>query len=125
VPIDCQQNDFILSHGSIYPFCTILIDNPVRLYWFQTQRLRENILICEYVFGIVCVALFGERGTGQLLILSQVILSLQLSFAVVLLVRRISEKAKMGSLDDGCGVDYDSDDYRVHGYLPVQTFFPA
>jgi manganese transport protein len=39
---------------------------------------------------------FGEHGTAQLLILSQVILSLQLSFAVIPLVRFTSERAKMG-----------------------------
>jgi len=40
--------------------------------------------------------LYGERGTAKLLILSQVILSLQLSFAVFPLVRFTSERAKMG-----------------------------
>jgi manganese transport protein len=40
--------------------------------------------------------LYGESGTAQLLILSQVILSLQLSFAVFPLVMFTSEKAKMG-----------------------------
>ena len=45
---------------------------------------------------VIVAALYGERGTGQLLILSQVILSLQLSFAVVPLVQFTSEKAKMG-----------------------------
>jgi manganese transport protein len=39
---------------------------------------------------------FGEHGTAQLLILSQVILSVQLSFAVFPLVRFTSERAKMG-----------------------------
>ncbi len=39
---------------------------------------------------------FGEHGTAQLLILSQVILSVQLSFAVIPLVRFTSERAKMG-----------------------------
>jgi manganese transport protein len=39
---------------------------------------------------------FGEHGTAQLLILSQVILSLQLSFAVFPLVRFTSERTKMG-----------------------------
>ena len=39
---------------------------------------------------------FGEHGTAQLLILSQVILSLQLSFAVIPLVQFTSERAKMG-----------------------------
>jgi manganese transport protein len=40
---------------------------------------------------------FGESGTAKLLILSQVILSVQLSFAVFPLVRFTSERAKMGS----------------------------
>ena len=39
---------------------------------------------------------FGESGTAKLLILSQVILSLQLSFAVVPLVQFTSDRAKMG-----------------------------
>ena len=39
---------------------------------------------------------FGESGTAKLLILSQVILSLQLSFAVFPLVRFTSDRAKMG-----------------------------
>ena len=46
--------------------------------------------------AIIVVALYGERGTGALLILSQVILSLQLSFAVFPLVMFTSDKAKMG-----------------------------
>ncbi len=40
--------------------------------------------------------LFGENGTARLLILSQVILSLQLSFAVFPLVHFTSDRAKMG-----------------------------
>src|SRR2546430_1220259 len=39
---------------------------------------------------------FGENGTARLLILSQVILSLQLSFAVFPLVQFTSDRAKMG-----------------------------
>jgi manganese transport protein len=46
--------------------------------------------------AIVVVLLYGERGTGPLLILSQVILSLQLPFAVFPLVSFTSDKAKMG-----------------------------
>jgi len=46
--------------------------------------------------AIIVAALYGEQGTGQLLILSQVILSLQLSFAVFPLVQFTSERAKMG-----------------------------
>jgi manganese transport protein len=41
--------------------------------------------------------MYGERGTGQLLILSQVVLSLQLSFAVFPLVKFTSDPHKMGT----------------------------
>ncbi len=45
----------------------------------------------------VTAIFFGESGTAKLLILSQVILSVQLSFAVFPLVRFTSERAKMGA----------------------------
>ena len=48
--------------------------------------------------AIITVALYGEQGTGALLILSQVILSLQLSFAVFPLVSFTSNRDKMGDL---------------------------
>lgn len=51
--------------------------------------------------AVVVTAMYGERGVGSLLILSQVILSLQLAFAVVPLVQFTSEKAKMGELVNG------------------------
>ncbi|HVQ15946.1 MAG TPA: Nramp family divalent metal transporter [Vicinamibacterales bacterium] len=47
--------------------------------------------------AVIVVSLYGERGTGALLILSQVILSLQLPFAVFPLVSFTSNKAKMGA----------------------------
>jgi manganese transport protein len=40
--------------------------------------------------------LYGEHGTAKLLVFSQVLLSLQLSFAVFPLVRFTSEREKMG-----------------------------
>ena len=46
--------------------------------------------------AVIVAALYGERGVGDLLVFSQVILSLQLSFAVIPLVQFTSEKAKMG-----------------------------
>jgi manganese transport protein len=46
--------------------------------------------------AVIVTALYGEKGTGQLLILSQVILSIQLSFAVVPLVKFTSDRNKMG-----------------------------
>ena len=46
--------------------------------------------------AVFVVALYGEQGTGALLILSQVILSLQLSFAVFPLVLFTGDRRKMG-----------------------------
>jgi manganese transport protein len=46
---------------------------------------------------IVVTALYGESGTARLLILSQVILSMQLPFAVIPLVQFVSDRKKMGA----------------------------
>lgn len=46
--------------------------------------------------ALVVALLYGEHGTSELLVLSQVVLSLQLSFAVVPLVLFTNSKAKMG-----------------------------
>ena len=46
--------------------------------------------------AVIVIAILGEHGTGNLLILSQVILSLQLPFAVVPLVKFTSSRIKMG-----------------------------
>ena len=46
--------------------------------------------------AVVVIWLYGEKGTGQLLLLSQVVLSVQLSFAVIPLIQFTSDKAKMG-----------------------------
>jgi manganese transport protein len=50
---------------------------------------------------IIVVALTGERGTEKLLLLSQVILSLQLSFAVVPLVIFTGSRKRMGTFVNG------------------------
>ncbi len=46
--------------------------------------------------AVIVVVLYGDRGTGALLILSQVVLSLQLPFAVFPLVAFTSDRRKMG-----------------------------
>jgi manganese transport protein len=46
--------------------------------------------------AVIVTIWFGEKGTGQLLILSQVVLSLQLPFAVVPLVMFTASRPKMG-----------------------------
>jgi manganese transport protein len=45
---------------------------------------------------LVITALYGSQGTGRLLVFSQVILSMQLPFAVIPLVQFVSDKKKMG-----------------------------
>lgn len=58
------------------------------------RRLITRLL--AIVPAVIVTALLGESGTARLLILSQVILSLVLSFAVVPLVMFTSDKLKMG-----------------------------
>jgi len=60
--------------------------------WLR-RLLTRSVAI---VPALVATIYYGESGTAKLLILSQVILSLQLPFAVVPLVRFTSDKAKMG-----------------------------
>ena len=62
-----------------------------------TPWLRRLITrVIAIVPAIIAVGFYGTRGTAKLLIFSQVILSLQLSFAVVPLVLFTSDRAKMG-----------------------------
>ena len=58
------------------------------------RRLLTRLI--AIVPAIIVASIYGEKGVGQLLILSQVILSLQLSFAVVPLVKFTGDKLKMG-----------------------------
>lgn len=50
---------------------------------------------------VVVTAIYGERGTSDLLVFSQVALSLQLPFAVVPLVMFVTDRGKMGRLAIG------------------------
>jgi manganese transport protein len=58
------------------------------------RRLVTRLI--AIVPAVIVIGIYGEAGTGPLLILSQVILSLQLPFAVFPLVMFTSDKAKMG-----------------------------
>jgi manganese transport protein len=58
------------------------------------RRLVTRLI--AIVPAVAVAALYGESGTAKLLVLSQVILSLQLPFAVVPLVRFTSDRALMG-----------------------------
>jgi manganese transport protein len=48
--------------------------------------------------AIIAIAVYGGSGTGKLLILSQVVLSMQLPFAIVPLVMFTADRRKMGAL---------------------------
>ncbi len=76
---------------------------------------------------IIVVALNGERGTEKLLILSQVILSMQLSFAVIPLVIFTGDRTKMGEFVNPQWMKVLSWSTAVviaglNGWLLVQTF---
>ena len=58
------------------------------------RRLITRLL--AIVPAVIVTAIYGSRGTANLLILSQVVLSMQLSFAVFPLVLFTSDKRKMG-----------------------------
>ena len=59
------------------------------------RRLITRLI--AIVPAIIVVYIYGERGTGPLIILSQVVLSLQLPFAVFPLVMFTSDPHKMGA----------------------------
>lgn len=58
------------------------------------RRLATRLV--AIVPAVIVTLLYGESGTAKLLILSQVILSLQLPFAIVPLILFTSDKRKMG-----------------------------
>jgi manganese transport protein len=65
----------------------------VRLRPWLRRLITRGLAI---VPAVIVTALYGQHGTASLLVLSQVVLSLQLSFAVVPLVQFTSSRAMMG-----------------------------
>ena len=65
----------------------------LRLQNWARRLLTRGIAIVPV---IVVTAIYGERGTADLLVFSQVVLSMQLPFAVIPLVRFVSDRRKMG-----------------------------
>src|SRR5216110_1422764 len=59
------------------------------------RRLITRLI--AIVPAVIVTAVYGASGTTRLLVLSQVILSMQLSFAVIPLVMFTSDRAKMGA----------------------------
>jgi manganese transport protein len=67
----------------------------IRLPAWARRLATRTIAIVPAVFAIV---LYGDSGTGRLLILSQVLLSMQLPFAIIPLVLFTASRRKMGAL---------------------------
>ncbi|WP_316219307.1 Nramp family divalent metal transporter [Bradyrhizobium sp. SZCCHNR2026] len=68
------------------------------LHWRIAPWLRRLITRTIAIVPAVVVTIWaGEKATGQLLIVSQVVLSLQLPFAIVPLVLITASRAKMGA----------------------------
>jgi manganese transport protein len=65
----------------------------LRLPSWARRLVTRGIAIVPVV---IVTALYGERGTADLLVFSQVVLSMQLPFAVIPLVRFVSDKRTMG-----------------------------
>ena len=65
----------------------------IRLRPWVRRLITRSIAI---VPAAIVAIMYGESGTAKLLVLSQVILSMQLSFAVFPLVKFTSDKVKMG-----------------------------
>ena len=67
----------------------------LRIAPWMRRLITRGIAIVPVV---IVTAIYGEQGTARLLVLSQVVLSMQLPFAVIPLVRFVGDKAKMGAL---------------------------
>src|ERR1700744_2692192 len=63
------------------------------------RRLLTRLM--AIVPAIFTILYYGENGLGNLIILSQVVLSLQLGFAVIPLIHFVSDRKKMGDLAIG------------------------
>jgi manganese transport protein len=101
VPIASVLFAFALLASGQNSTLTGTLAGQIVMEGFLQLRLRPWLrrLITRLVAiipAVICAALYGTSGTAKLLILSQVILSLQLSFAVIPLVIFVGDKAKMG-----------------------------
>jgi manganese transport protein len=96
----------------------------IRLRPWVRRLVTRSIAIIP---AVIVAALYGEGGVGRLLILSQVILSLQLSFAVVPLVQFTTDRRKMGRFANHQFLAISAWIVTIviialNGYLLVQTF---
>jgi manganese transport protein len=67
----------------------------LRIPDWARRLLTRGVAVVPAVFAI---AVFGEEGAARLLVLSQVVLSMQLPFALIPLIRIVSDRRQMGEL---------------------------
>ncbi len=72
----------------------------IRLRPWLRRLITRSVAIIP---AVVTILLFGEGAMGKLLVLSQVVLSMQLSFAVVPLIHLVSDRKLMGAFVLGNG----------------------
>ncbi len=92
--------------------------------WLRRLITRMIALVPALVVAI----LYGEKGAAELLVLSQVILSMQLSFAVIPLIMFTSDRVKMGAFTNTKQLNFISWGVAgiiliLNGYLLWDTFF--
>ena len=97
----------------------------IRLKPWLRRLITRGIAI---VPALIVASLYGEKGTAELLVFSQVILSLQLSFAVVPLVLFTANKSIMGKFANSKAVTILSWFVTLiiillNGYLLFRTLF--
>jgi manganese transport protein len=73
----------------------VVMEGFLHIHLPQWKR-RLITRLAAIIPTVIVVALYGEHGTAKLLILSQVVLSMQLSFAVFPLVAFTSDRRRMG-----------------------------
>ena len=101
VPIASALFAFALLASGQNSTLTGTLAGQIVMEGFLNIRLRPWLRrlitrLIAIVPAVVTAALFGASGTAKLLLLSQVILSMQLSFAVIPLILFTSDRRKMG-----------------------------
>jgi manganese transport protein len=89
----------------------------LRIPHWARRLLTRSLAIIPVVF---VTAIYGDKGTADLLVLSQVVLSMQLPFAVIPLVQFVTDKRKMGTFVVSRGVAILS--WLVAGIILVLNF---
>ncbi|MBI5906412.1 MAG: divalent metal cation transporter, partial [Deltaproteobacteria bacterium] len=70
----------------------------IRLRPWLRRLVTRSLAI---VPAVITIAVAGEGATGELLVFSQVLLSMQLSFAVIPLIHMVSDRKRMGAFAIG------------------------